>query len=48
MFCEARGRGGGHVFKGFKRGDVPRVEGGWVTFFLRDRKGGSKKCCKPK
>ena len=29
MFCEARGRGGGgHVFKGFKRGDVPRVEGG--------------------
>ena len=38
MFCEARGRGGGVTFfKGSKRGDVPRVEGGHV--FLRDPKG---------
>ena len=41
MFCEARGRGV-TLFKGSKRGDVPRVGGG-DHVFLRDPKGGGVK-----
>ena len=43
-----QGGGGVTFFKGSKRGDVPRVEGG-VKFFLGMQKGGGKKkSCKPK
>ena len=40
MFCEARG-GGVTFYKGFKRGDVPRVEGG--SRFFKGSKRGVKK-----
>ena len=47
MFCEARGREGVTFFKGPKRGDVPRVEGGGSRFLRDPKGGGKKKSCKP-
>ena len=38
MFCEVRGWGC-HVFYGDPKGDVPRVEGGGVTFLKGIQKG---------
>ena len=41
MFCESRGRGGGHVFKGSKRGMSLGLRG--ESRLLRDPKGGGGK-----
>ena len=42
MFCEARGKGESRFLRDPERGDVPRVEGGGVTFFKGSKRGVKK------